>query len=258
MNRIHKLFALTLMIPSLSLLLPATGFAAAPCDLADSVGGGQAGVSPGTTGVPATALGWDVGSGQCNGSFAVTSDPTFTGGAIELGLRAEERRQGQVARDGIQYYEVALGHDTTVPAATNRAWWGFQASISYNGLISDLDILELTIRTDTGANLPVAPSFDLLALRGVIDDRISSPNPTTGFSDIYQISQNPEFGWFSHAADTDANPTGAFNYDEPGAWVFSLRAVEGTDEAIIRVCVHTPGQTCLGALPVELQEFSIE
>ena len=44
-----------------------------PCNDPDTVGGGQLGISPGPT-TPADSLGWDVGTGQCNGSFTVTQD----------------------------------------------------------------------------------------------------------------------------------------------------------------------------------------
>jgi hypothetical protein len=92
---------------------------AGSCDLADSVGGGAAGNSPGPVGPP-NSLGWDVGSGQCNGSFTVTRDTSFpsTGSGIELGIRAEQRGQGQLTRKGAFDYEVQLGPD---PNQANRA-----------------------------------------------------------------------------------------------------------------------------------------
>ena len=43
------------------------------CDEADVVGGGASGLSPGPVGPP-NSLGWDVGGGQCNGSFTVARD----------------------------------------------------------------------------------------------------------------------------------------------------------------------------------------
>ncbi len=91
------------------------GAHATPCNEADTVGGGQLGNSPGPT-TPATSLGWDVGTGQCNGSFTVTRDvnfPSFGGIGIELGLRIEQRSVGQVQRNGGNDYQVELGNDTT-------------------------------------------------------------------------------------------------------------------------------------------------
>lgn len=233
------------------LLIPTIAFAdhigghATPCDDPATVGGGALGVSPGPVGPP-DSLGWDVGSGQCNGSFASTVDGAFTGGAIELALRAEERRIGQVGQVAPGEYEVQLGHDTTAPAATNRAWWNFQASIAYGGNIDDLDSLTLDIQTLSGPNLPAAGlPADLLALRAAIDDRNGNPgNATSTYADLYQISQNPEFGWFAPTSDTDANPTGDFDYAQEGAWLFTIAATEGASSASVTVCIRTPGASC--------------
>ncbi len=220
--------------------------AQAPCNEADTVGGGTLGSSPGPVGPP-DSLGWDVGSGQCNGSFVSTPDAGFPGGALELALRAEQRRTGQVPRMPGGDYEVQLGNDANPPAALNRAWWNFQLSIAYGGVLADLDELTLHIRTDVGDNQPAVPMVDLLqpGLRAAIDGRNSQPNATSGFGDLYQISQNPEFGWFAHPNDTDANPTGAFNYDEEGAWRMRLVAVEDGTEASAEMCIHTPNAACL-------------
>ncbi len=220
--------------------------AQAPCNESDTVGGGALGVSPGPVGPP-TSLGWDVGSGQCNGSFESTVAPGFPGGALELALRAEERRVGQVPRMAGGDYEVQLGNDANAPPALDRAWWNFQLSIAYGGAIADLDSLTFQIRTDAGTNLPVNPAVDLLTagLRPAIDGRNSQPNATSGFSDLYQVSQNPEFSWFMNATDTDANPDGDFNYDEEGAWRMRLVAVEAGTEASAEICIHTPNAACV-------------
>jgi hypothetical protein len=219
-----------------------------PCNEADTAGGGMLGVSPGPVGPP-NSLGWDVGSGQCNGSFTLFTDMAFSGGGIELGLRAEERRVGQVARQAGDSYEVQTGNDTNAPPATNRAWWNFQLSIGYGSMISGLDGLTLQIRTDASTNMPAAGSVDLLSLRGTIDDRNNQPNATSTWADLYQVSQNPEFGWFMTAMDDDANPTGAFDYDEEGAWRFRLTAIEGMDQAAAEICIHTPMADCLYPVP---------
>jgi hypothetical protein len=112
-----------------------------PCDEPDTVGGGELGNSPGPI-VVANSLGWDVGSGQCNGSFTVTQDTSFpsdNGGGIELGLRAEQRSVGQVANISGDY-EVETGNDDT-SAVNDRAWWNFHTSVAYDGDIADLDVL---------------------------------------------------------------------------------------------------------------------
>lgn len=214
-----------------------------PCNEADTVGGGELGISPGPMGPP-DSLGWDVGTGQCNGSFTVTRDPSFpsdSGGGIELGLRIEQRSVGQVARTGANDYTVQVGNDTTA-GALNRAWWNFQHSIALDGFIGDLDALTFTITTQAGPNLPAASSVDLLAVRPFIDDR--NNHATSTFSDLYQTSQNPEFGWFAPTVDTDANPNGKFDYDVEGAWLMTLTAEKDHHTASVTICVHTPNSRC--------------
>ncbi len=219
------------------------GSHATACNEADTAGGGALGNSPGPMGPP-NSLGWDVGSGQCNGSFTLVTDMTFAGNTgIELGLRAEERRVGQVTRMTGGDYEVQTGNDNNAPPATNRAWWNFHLSIGYGGTISDLDALTLQIRTDASTNMPAAPSVDLLVFN--VDARNNQPNATSTWAELYQASQNPEFGWFTTASDDDANPTGAFDYDEEGAWRFRLTATEGADVAAVEMCIHTPNEDCL-------------
>lgn len=234
------------------------GLHTTPCNEPETVGGGALGNSAGAADPvgPPNSLGWSVGSGQCNGSFTVTRDadfPSATGGGIELGLRIEQRSVGQVERKGQNDYEVQLGNDTTA-GALNRAWWNFHHSIAYDGDIDELDALSFTIRTDAGANVPVAPVFDMLALRAIIDARNNQPNPTTDFSDLYQTSQNPEFDWFTNSADDDANPNGDFDYDEEGAWLLTLAAEENGERASVSICVHTPNAACL---PDHLQCYDV-
>ena len=216
----------------------------ASCDAMATVGGGALGLSPGPVGPP-NSLGWDVGTGQCNGSFVATAVGAFPGGSLELAMRGEQRRIGPVIRNGFSY-EVQTGADVGPPAALNRAWWNFQGSVAYNGDISTLDALSLSIRTDVGPNPPASPVVDLLPLIAVINARNNEPNATSGFADLFQFSQNPEFGWFAPAPgdDTDGNPTGAFNYDAPGAWLMTLSATEAGVEASVAICIHTPGETC--------------
>jgi hypothetical protein len=212
----------------------ATGLqAAAPCNEGDTVGGGTLGISAGSTGT-ASGLGWDVGSGQCNGSFTTTSDsgfPSPDGDGIELAMRAEQRRVGQVANGGGDY-EVETGADQPM-----RAWWNFQHSIAYDGDIGDLDALVFAIRTDAGSAVAAAPA-DLLFLRPAIDDRNDQPNPTTTYSDLYQTSQNPLFGWLTDGA------SGPYDLDEEGAWTLTLAASEAGQLASVSICIHTLNAAC--------------
>ncbi len=225
------------------------GLHATLCNDPVTVGGGALGNSAGGADPvgPPNSLGWSVGSGQCNGSFSSVTDLGFDGGSIELALRAEERRVGQVTPSGINDYTVQLGNDANAPPALNRAWWNFQGSVAYNGVINNLDSLTLTIRTDVGPNFSSLPVFDLLNVAPV-DARNNQPNPTSGFADLYQFSQNPEFCWFTVAPDTDGNPGicpgTAFDYSVPGAWLFTLTAVEGQSTSSVSICIHTPGEVC--------------
>ncbi|MCE3246841.1 MAG: hypothetical protein K0R41_666, partial [Geminicoccaceae bacterium] len=134
-----------------------------PCDGTETVGGGQLGIAPGPVGPP-DSLGWDLGSGQCNGSFTVVRDvdfPSPDGDGIELGMRAEQRSVGQVANGGGDY-TVQTGAD---PTTGGRAWWNFQQSIAYDGNIGDLDALVFAIRVDASSAV-AAPPTDMLAIRG--------------------------------------------------------------------------------------------
>jgi len=183
----HKLLAI-LALGLLAGPMAAPAAASGLCDNPTTVGGGTLAVYS-----PYSGAGWDVGSGQCNGDFTVVSNPSFPGGALELGMRVEQRSAGQLnspEHAGINY-QVQAGPDTTQPNNA-RAWWNFQHSIAYDGGISNLDELTFVIRTDVGSFLPTSPAFDMLFLRPYIDDR-HAPKSTTTFSDIYQTSQNPVF-----------------------------------------------------------------
>lgn len=213
----------------LATALPA--MASGVCNNAATVGGGTLSISP------SAGAGWDVGTGQCNGDFTVVTNPSFPGGALELGMRIEQRSIGQLnppQHNGINY-EVQTGAD---PSNAARAWWNFHHSIAYNGgtgSIDTLDKLTFVIRRDVGTEVPAQPAFDMLALRSTIDDR-NAPKATAGFSDIYQTSQNPVFGWFSPAYNL--SDTG------PGAWMLTLTAVKDGKFASVSICAHTADANC--------------
>ena len=236
---------------SLVLVLCMNSIASAACNKDYTVGGGELAATKmdGTPIGPPTSLGWDVGTGQCNGSFTVTKNvsiPSADGEGIELAIRALKRGGGPVtntSNNGV--YEIKKGSDPTTVSIPNpngtRAWWDFQHSIAYDGNINELNSLTFIIRTDAGSSVPAGP-FDMLALRQFIDDRndtnngqpvnrgASSKNPTTGFSDLYQTSQNPVLApWF----DT-------FDFNSEGAWTLTLVAEKKGRFASVSICVHTP------------------
>ncbi len=152
MNRTAMLIATSIVLIFLSLGTSAWA-GVAPCNEDFTVGGGQLGTSNrnGTPIGPPDSLGFDVGSGQCNGSFTVSKDASFPsadGDGIELGLRAEARRQGQITNTSNNGdYGVETGPD---PTQANRAFWNIQHSIAYDGNINELDSLTWIIRTDAG------------------------------------------------------------------------------------------------------------
>lgn len=219
-----------------ALVFSMPAMAAGICNNIATVGGGTLVPSP------SSGAGWDVGSGQCNGDFTVTTSPLFPGGALELGMRIEQRSMGQInppQHSGINY-EVQTGPDPTDSA---RAWWNFQHSIAYKGgtnSVNNLDKLTFVIRRDVGIDTPAAPSFNMLTLRSTIDDR-HSPKSTTTFSDIYQTSQNPVFGWFS--------PTYNLTNANPGAWMLTLAAAKDGKFSSVSICAHTVNVAC-NAAPV--------
>jgi hypothetical protein len=162
-------------------------------------------------------------------------------------MRIEQRSAGQLnpPQHSGTNYEVQTGSDTTNAA---RAWWNFQHSIAYNGVINNLEKLTFVIRTDVGSIVPAAPAFDMLALRGTaqtpplvnttgIDDR-HLPSTAT-FSDLYQTSQNPVFGWF-----TPIYPLASI---AQGAWTLTLAALEAGRISSVSICAHTPGAVCTAA-----------
>lgn len=207
--------------------------AAAVCAFALAGVAGAAAAAPVTT-FDSNVTSWDVGSGQSNGHFSVTADQTFNGGAIELGLRAEQRSVGAVTPTGNDYV-VQAGTD---PTNSSRAWWNFQLSIAFNDIDNNLASLDLFIRKDAGTNSgPALADFDLLSLRSTIDDR-NAPHSDANFADIYQVSQNPVFGWF--------NPAYSLAADSTFAYFFTLTATsaDSGDAISATMCVHTAGLAC--------------
>jgi hypothetical protein len=93
------------------------------------------------------------------------------------------------------------------------------------------------IRTDAGSGV-AAPPADMLAIRAGVDSRNNQPNPTAIYSDLYQTSQNPLFGWLTDGAG------GPYDINEPGAWTLTLAAYEAGALAGVSICIHTFGLSC--------------
>lgn len=255
-NHKKQVASLTVLsVISMVLVLHMSSVASAACNKDFTVGGGEFGATKtdGTSIGAPTSLGWDVGTGQCNGSFTITKNgsiPSSNGKGIELAIRALQRGGSPVTNTSNNGdYEIQKGSDPTTVSIPHpngtRAWWDFQHSIAYDGNINQLNSLTFIIRTDAGPSVPAGP-FDMLALRQFIDDRndtnngqpvnrgVPFKNSTTGFSDLYQTSQNPVLApWF----DT-------FDFNSEGAWTLTLVAEKKGRFASVSICVHTPNAAC--------------
>ena len=99
---------------------------------------------------------------------------------------------------------------------------------------------------DPAAQLSSPVVADPCTIHGSLTEAASSSTGTQRVA--FQVGPpslaHTVFGWFSPTSDTDPNPTGAFDYDAPGAWRFRLTAVKGGSTASVTVCIHTPGETC--------------
>ena len=190
---------------------------------------------------------WNVGSGQANGDFQVQNGQ-LGGEVIELGIRASERKVGNITPSG-STYDVPLGFSAGgSPSDQNRAAWNFDFHIGYGGDIADLDSLTLRI-TSNNANTPANGGvFDLLnpifrsnadchtpgppsgsfpnglicasalSPAGALSDAgnvdATSPGDNSNPTILYQSSQNPTFGFF----------TPSFDFDLLGIYEFTLEA----------------------------------
>ncbi|MCX6627647.1 MAG: hypothetical protein NTW28_08470 [Candidatus Solibacter sp.] len=102
---------------------------------------------------------WNVGSGQVNGKFQVQTIDDFAGlGALELGLRAQQRRIGPIDPVGDDYF-VNAGPDIGA-SNPNMAWWNFDWS-ALGAAAAGIDHLWLTISTPDASSGP----FDLITDR---------------------------------------------------------------------------------------------
>lgn len=177
---------------------------------------------------------WDVGTGQVNGHFVTTSDAAFTGGAIELGMRAEQRSIGGITPSPItsSSYLVQTGSD---PNNAARAWWNFHLSANFAGGVNTLDTLVLYIEQQAGTN-GAGGTFNLLPFLGILND------DNTPTADSFEASQNAKFApWFFPTYDL--TNTGGFAYK----FVLSASNSDGQTSSSVstEMCVHTAGVNCV-------------
>jgi hypothetical protein len=175
--------------------------------------------------VVTTIATWNVGTGQPQGNFLYDSNPSFPGGAIELGQRATFRQSATYPTVSGNTYTVYNGYQTAgqygAPVtATNRNRWNFDYHIYYAGGVQNLNSLTMVITSPSG-NTVSAASFDMLTAN---NDNVTGSTPYPGGDSqnpafFIQDSQNPVFApWF--------NPS--FDMSVTGTYTFTLTAVEGS------------------------------
>ncbi len=220
-------------------------------------------VTAGTATAAAVSI-WNVGLGQANGDFQVQTGQ-LGGQNIELGIRATERKVGNITPSG-GTYDVPLGFSAGgTPTDANRAAWNFDFHISYGGDFAGLDSLSLLI-SSSNANVPASGGvFDLLnpAFRAAVDCHTpstpsgsfpnglicasavapagatsdagnvdaGSPGDNSDPANLYQASQNPVFGYFGPP----------FDFDLPGIYDFTLQATLGVETISTSMSVRAGG-----------------
>lgn len=169
------------------------------------------------------AAGWNPpgNNGQVNGAFVI--EQNIGTAPIELGLRAQQRRDGPVTPDGGIgfYYTVQPGADTdNSPPAANRAWWNFDWSAAYGPGIGSLDSLKLGIFDGlSGQALNV---IDILALVNMTNQQAAT---------VAQDSWNATFG--------GVGIPGFDLTDTSFAYWFVLAATDNGEYASVHMCVRS-------------------
>ncbi len=184
--------------------------------------------SPVTT-FPDSVVSWNVGSGQSNGNFVVTRDSAFPGGALELGLRAEERTIGPsyipVNAGGLANAMYIVPTGASPPSNPgDYARWNFDFSVSYAGGLSNLSSVSLRIEELTPGLTP-------------LNDVLFPPAGGT----LLQDSWNPGFDFLS-------GPGLAYNFNTPGIYRITLSATGGGQTVSDSILVNI-GNVVLPAVP---------
>jgi hypothetical protein len=157
--------------------------------------------------------------------------------AIELGLRAQQRRIGPITADAAgQSYAYTVNADSDPGTNDTRAWWNFDGSATYGDAIGKLDSLVLGVYDAGGTQLN---SVDLLAFAKATSIDISTTS-------TIQESWNPMFSGVSV-------PTFSVNSTNFAYWL-TLTASDHGDVARSLMCVHTAGNNCETPPPPPLPE----
>lgn len=173
-------------------------------------------------------VGWNVGTGQPNSDFAITTNDQPE---VQLALRSQDYQVGASANDGAitqgvnTSYFVAAGERTL---GSGLATWNLDLSIKTGeGTLGDYWDLWLDIDWDPTAGMNIV-SYDLDALLG-------AGYPSTAF----QASENLGFAYWGQPA---------FDENALGTYTFTLRAYDRNNETelaastTINVIVQDGGQ----------------
>lgn len=149
--------------------------------------------------------GWNVGTGQPNGGFAISSN---TSPEVQLGLRSQDYQVGISSNNGSNTYYVQAGERSP---GTGYAKWNLDLSAyTYESTIfGNFDVF-LDIDWDPSAGQDIV-SYDLDAALPLVDPS----DPSVGESlTLFQSSENLGFAYWMHAFDENAT----------GTYQFTLRA----------------------------------
>lgn len=187
--------------------------------------------------------GWTVGSGQTNGHFVGVRDSAFSGGGIELGLRAQQRFVGPYTPTLVNsnWGVLPMYTTTTGTSGPNRATWNYDFSINYAGGTGNLD--NVTLRADrVSGNLTELNDFS-----GAGAGFLSLPfdDDTTPGADPVQNSFNGGFGFLS----------GGYNFSATGLYLITLSATENGQTVSTQMLVNVGNVTVPTPEPVSLVVF---
>lgn len=151
--------------------------------------------------------GWDVGDGQPNGGFAISSN---TAPPVRLALRSQDHTVGISANDGVSTYYVSAGERSPGSGLSN---WNLDLSVNtFEAAITpNFDVfLDIDWNPGVGVNLV---SYDIDELLAVVDP----------LANLYQASENLGFSYWGQAFDPLAT----------GTYSFTLRAYDRNSPTVL-------------------------